>query len=139
MKEAVDAMHLKVLTAEAVVYDAMIQYAEIPLINGGVGILQNHAPMMGAVTEGVLKAKQGDNVEYLAVGQGVVNVAHNEIVLLVRTAERAEDIDMARAAASEKRARERLHDTVTGWDMKRAEVSLNRAMSRLAAAHLAGR
>ena len=139
MKEAVDAMHLKVLTAEAVVYDEMIQYAEIPLINGGVGVLQNHAPMIGAVTDGVLKVKRDSNMEYLAVGQGVINVAHNELVLLVRNAERAENIDLARAAASEKRARERLHDFDSGWDMKRAEISLHRALSRLNAAHLAGR
>lgn len=139
MKEAVDAMHLKVLTAAAVVYDEMIQYAEIPLVNGGVGVLQNHAPMIGAVTDGVLKVKRDGNVEYLAVSQGVVNVAHNEIVLLVRTAECAENIDMARAAASEKRARERLHDFDSGWDMKRAEISLHRALARQTAAHLAGR
>ena len=139
MKEAVDAMHLKVLTAETVVYDEMVEYAEIPLTNGAVGVLYNHAPMIGAVADGVLKVKRDGDMHYLAVSQGVVNVAHNEIVLLVRTAERAENIDTARAAASEKRARERLHDWTSGWDMNRAEISLHRALSRQLAARLAGR
>lgn len=125
-----DQIHLQIVTADGTVYDGNVSYAEIPLENGGVGILRDHAPMIGAVTDGVVKARHENGEDIVAVGLGVANVAHNEIILLVRTAERAENIDPDRAAASERRARERLADKAGGWDMARAEVSLHRALAR---------
>lgn len=139
MKETMDSIRLQVLTVDAVVYDGMIGYAELPLENGSVGILRNHAPMMGALSCGVIKAHHAGGVDYMAVSQGVVNVAHNEIILLARTAERAENIDMARAVAAEKRARGYLEDKDGGWNQDRALAALYRSLARQSAARLAGR
>lgn len=134
-----DQIHLQIVTADGVIYDGRCSYVELPLEGGSIGVLPEHAPTMGAVTDGVLKCRTADGEVIAAVGQGVVNITHNEIILLARNAELAENIDRDRAAASENRARERLADKSGHWDMLRAEASLHRALARQTAVRLSGR
>ena len=132
-----DGIHLEIATAGGSVYDDMVSYVELPFSGGGVGILKDHAPMLGAMEDGVVTARKEDGTEeYVAVNLGVANIVHNEVTLLVRTAERAEDIDLPRAQDAEKRARERLADKDGGWDMTRAQVALRRALARQAAVRM---
>lgn len=132
-----DGIHLEIATAGGSVYDDMVSYVELPFSGGGVGILKDHAPMLGAMEDGVVMARKEDGTEeYVAVNLGVANIVHNEVTLLVRTAERAEDIDLPRAQDAEKRARERLADKDGGWDMNRAQVALRRALARQAAVRM---
>lgn len=132
-----DGIHLEIATAGGSVYDDMVSYVELPFSGGGVGILKDHAPMLGAMEDGVVTARKEDGTEeYVAVNLGVANIVHNEVTLLVRTAERAEDIDLARAQDAEKRARKRLADKDGGWDMNRAQVALHRALARQAAVRM---
>ena len=63
-------------------------------------------------------------------------IHHNEVTVLARTAEEAEDIDLARAQAAEKRARERLAAKNADTDASRAEAALHRAVARQHAAHM---
>lgn len=132
-----DGIHLEIATAGGSVYDDMVSYVELPFSGGGVGILKDHAPMLGAMEDGVVTARKEDGTEeYVAVNLGVANIVHNEVTLLVRTAERAEDIDLLRAQDAEKRARERLADKDGDWDMNRAQVALHRALARQAAVRM---
>ncbi len=132
-----DGIHLEIATAGGSVYDDMVSYVELPFSGGGVGILKDHAPMLGAMEDGVVTARKEDGTEeYVAVNLGVANIVHNEVTLLVRTAERAEDIDLPRAQDAEKRARERLADKDGDWDMNRAQVALHRALARQAAVRM---
>ncbi len=132
-----DGIHLEIATAGGSVYDDMVSYVELPFSGGGVGILKDHAPMLGAMEDGVVTARKEDGTEeYVAVNLGVANIVHNEVTLLVRTAERAEDIDLPRAQDAEKRARKRLADKDGGWDMNRAQVALHRALARQAAVRM---
>lgn len=88
-----DRIHLRIVTAEGTVYDGMVSYAEIPLENGRIGILSDHAPMIGAVAGGKVKARREGGEDAITVGLGVMNVSHNELTLLVRTAANAADAD----------------------------------------------
>lgn len=132
-----DGIHLEIATAGGSVYDDMVSYVELPFSGGGVGILKDHAPMLGAIADGVVTARKEDGTEeYIAVNLGVANIVHNEVTLLVRTAERAEDIDLPRAEAAERRARERLSDKGGDWDVKRAQVALHRSLARQTAVRM---
>ena len=132
-----DGIHLEIATAGGSVYDDMVSYVELPFSGGSVGVLKDHAPMLGAIEDGVVTARKEDGTtEFVAVGLGVANIVHNEVTLLVRTAERAENIDLPRAEAAEHRARERLADKGGDWDMKRAQIALHRAMARQAAVRM---
>ena len=132
-----DGIHLEIATAGGSVYDDMVSYVELPFSGGSVGVLKDHAPMLGAIEDGVVTARKEDGTtEFVAVDLGVANIVHNEVTLLVRTAERAENIDLPRAEAAERRARERLADKGGDWDMKRAQIALHRAMARQAAVRM---
>ncbi len=129
-----DGIHLEIVTAGGSVYDDMVSYVELPFSGGSVGVLKDHAPMLGAVEDGVVTArKENGAAEFIAVNLGVANVVHNEVTLLVRTAERAENIDLPRAEAAEKRARDRLAERGANLDVKRAQIALHRSLTRQAA------
>lgn len=129
-----DGIHLEIATAGGSVYDDMVSYVELPFSGGSVGVLKDHAPMLGAVEDGVVTArKENGATEFIAVNLGVANVVHNEVTLLVRTAERAENIDLPRAEAAEKRARDRLAERSANLDVKRAQIALHRSLTRQAA------
>ena len=129
-----DGIHLEIVTAGGSVYDDMVSYVELPFSGGSVGVLKDHAPMLGAIEDGVVTArKENGATEFIAVNLGVANVAHNEVTLLVRTAERAENIDLPRAEAAEKRARDRLAERGANLDVKRAQIALHRSLTRQAA------
>ncbi len=129
-----DGIHLEIVTAGGSVYDDMVSYVELPFSGGSVGVLKDHAPMLGAIEDGVVTArKENGATEFIAVNLGVANVVHNEVTLLVRTAERAENIDLPRAEAAEKRARDRLAERGANLDVKRAQIALHRALTRQAA------
>ena len=129
-----DGIHLEIVTAGGSVYDDMVSYVELPFSGGSVGILKDHAPMLGAIEDGVVTArKENGAAEFIAVNLGVANVVHNEVTLLVRTAERAENIDLPRAEAAEKRARDRLAEHSANLDVKRAQIALHRSLTRQAA------
>ncbi len=129
-----DGIHLEIATAGGSVYDDMVSYVELPFSGGSVGVLKDHAPMLGAVEDGVVTArKENGATEFIAVNLGVANVVHNEVTLLVRTAERAENIDLPRAEAAEKRARDRLAEHSANLDVKRAQIALHRSLTRQAA------
>lgn len=115
-----DQIHLQIVTADGIVYDGQCHYAELPLEGGSIGVLPGHAPTLGAVTDGVVKCHTADGEVVAVVGQGVANVSHNEVILLVRNAKLSEDIDVERAVAAEERARQRLADKDSNWDMQRA-------------------
>ena len=129
-----DGIHLEIVTAGGSVYDDMVSYVELPFSGGSVGVLKDHAPMLGAIEDGVVTArKENGTTEFIAVNLGVANVVHNEVTLLVRTAERAENIDLPRAEAAEKRARDRLAEHSANLDVKRAQIALHRSLTRQAA------
>lgn len=129
-----DGIHLEIVTAGGSVYDDMVNYVELPFSGGSVGVLKDHAPMLGAIEDGVVTArKENGATEFIAVNLGVANVVHNEVTLLVRTAERAENIDLPRAEAAEKRARDRLAEHGANLDVKRAQIALHRSLTRQAA------
>lgn len=125
-----DRIHFQVVTADGTVFEKMVHFVKVPLADGEAGILADHAPMLGSLCEGVSKAVFEGGEEYIAVSGGVVSVSNNEVIMLARTAELAENIDIARAQASEKRAKQRLEEKAADMDMDRAAASLHRALAR---------
>lgn len=125
-----NTFHFQVTTADGAIIDEAATYASIPLADGEYGILPNHAPMIAAVKEGVIKFDGEGSDSFVAVSGGILSVCDNEVIVLARSAELAENIDLARAQASEKRARERIESKSGDMDMQRAEASLHRALAR---------
>lgn len=129
-------LHLQIVTAGGSVCNENASYVSVPLTDGEAGILPGHAAMIAALKEGVVKYTVEDEKRYAAVSGGVLSITDNELIILARTAEKAEDIDTARAKEAERRARERLAAKGENIDLTRAEAGLRRATSRLKATEL---
>ena len=100
---------------------------------GEFGILKNHIPVMAALDIGVTKIKKGEESKSYTTMGGVLQFKDNECIILTTTAECGDDIDVARAEAALRRAKERLADKDAAIDSKRAEAAVARAMARLKA------
>ena len=94
-----DRIHLQIVTSSAIVLERQVRYVRLPLAGGSIGVLHGHAPLLGALSAGVLKYSCGDDAFFAAVGDGVVHVTADEVTVLVREAVCAESIEDARTAA----------------------------------------
>ncbi len=121
------------------VFREQVQEAQIPLVNGYIGVLPEHAPLLGQMKAGMLTYKQAGRTHYLAVGPGFVEVLPHQTKVLAETAEKAEEIDPARAEKARERAEQRLRNPDQDTDVQRARASLDRAMSRIQTSHFVGR
>jgi F-type H+-transporting ATPase subunit epsilon len=129
------SLKIDVVTAERVVYSEEVDAVIAPGMEGQLGILPHHAPLMTTLQSGELVIRKGGKEESLAISGGFLEVRPDHVIVLADQAERAEEIDVARAEAARKRAEERLKDKHTaGLDATRAETALRRALARLSVA-----
>lgn len=129
------SLKLDIVTAERVVYSEDVDAVIAPGVEGQLGILPHHAPLMTILQAGELLVRRGGEEDTLAISGGFLEVRPDRVIVLADSAERAEEIDMSRAEAAKKRAEERLSDRrVPGLDDARAETALRRAMTRLTVA-----
>jgi F-type H+-transporting ATPase subunit epsilon len=104
-----------------------------PGIQGQLGILPHHAPLMTALTYGELMLRRaGQEDEYVAIGGGFMEVGPDHLTILADSAERAEEIDEERAQEARRRAEEVMAQKQReDVDLARAEAALRRSMLRL--------
>ncbi len=125
-------LRLDIVTVERLVYSEDVDMVIAPGIEGQLGILPHHAPLLTALTFGELQVKRGDEVESFAIGGGFMEVQPDHVVVLADTAERAEEIDLARAEAARRRAEERLRArSRNDVDFARAHAALRRSLTRI--------
>lgn len=130
-----ESMTLQIISPEGTVLkDVSTEAVVVPVVEGSMGILHNHAPMVTALRIGVLRYKQGSEYKRVAVSGGFLELSNNRITVLADTAETGETVDVLRAREAKKRAEERLKTRSEKIDRARAEAALKRALARLQAA-----
>jgi F-type H+-transporting ATPase subunit epsilon len=100
----------EIVTQERVVYDQMVDMVIAPGVEGELGILPHHVPLLTALTNGELRVKVGEGEEAFAISGGFMEVQPDHVSVLARTAEHADEIDLARAEAARSRAEELLEE-----------------------------
>lgn len=125
-------LKVEVVTAERVVFsDDAVDEVVAPGVEGQLAVLPRHAAFMTMLQPGELRLVKGGEEIILAVTGGFLEVRENKVMILADAAERAEEIDVARAEAARRRAEETLAARKSGIDLARAEVALRRALARL--------
>ena len=125
-------MQLDIVTAEGVTYSDHVNGLVAPGVDGELGILPNHTPLLTILQPGEIRIiKEGEEDTYIAVSGGFLEVMANKVVLLADTAERADEIDEARAEEAVRRAQERLEHRVSDMDLERALASLRKSQARI--------
>lgn len=125
---------LDIVTPEKVVFSEEVEFVVAPGVEGELGILPEHAPLVSALKIGVLRVQQDGNTFKVAISGGFIEVKNSRVVVLADSAEREDEIDVARAEAAKQRAEQRLANRSADIDVVRAEAALQRALARLKAA-----
>ncbi|NLM96857.1 MAG: F0F1 ATP synthase subunit epsilon [Halanaerobiaceae bacterium] len=127
-------IRLEVVTPFGLVYRDDIDYLKAPAVDGEIGILPQHAPLVTGLEIGILHVKKGGEEFKIAISEGFLEVKPDNINVIVRTAELQNDIDVERARRARERAEKRLKSGDNSIDRARAEAALKRALARLKAA-----
>jgi F-type H+-transporting ATPase subunit epsilon len=128
-------LRVDIVTAEKVVFsEEDVDRLIVPGIEGELGVLPLHAPLLTSIQPGVLRVVKGEEETTMAITGGFIEVRENRITILADAAERGEDIDLARVEEARRRAEERLASREATIDIVKAEMALKRALVRLKAA-----
>jgi F-type H+-transporting ATPase subunit epsilon len=87
----------EIVTPERIVYTNEVEMVVAPTIDGEIGVLPLHAPLVGALKGGEVRVKYGNTVEWFAVSGGYVQVHEDKVIILADDAEAASQIDVERA------------------------------------------
>ncbi len=128
-------LHLDIVTAERrLLSEDDIDEVVAPGAEGQLGILPSHAALITTLQPGELRVKKGgEEIEYVLSG-GFMEVRDNKVVILADAAERADEIDLARAQEARRRAEEALAQREATVDLAMVEAALRRSLVRLRAA-----
>ena len=125
-------MKLDIVTAEGAVYSEDVDVVIAPGAEGQLGILPHHTPLMTSLQAGELVIRKGGEEIHLVITGGFLEVRPDRVIVLADAAERAEEIDVARAEEARRRAEQLLAEgRGVGLDEAKAEAALRRAMTRL--------
>ena len=125
------ALQLEVVTPDTTVVSAEVEMVVCPGVQGEFGVLPNHVSMLSALKIGDLRYRVNGKDEHVFISGGFADVNNNVMSVLAESAEKAADIDTARAQSAKERAEKRLAARDDKVDTVRAESSLQRAITRL--------
>ena len=132
-------IHLDVLTPEKMVLSDDVEMILAWGVEGQLGILPHHAPLMTMLQPGDLVFRKGGKEESLVISGGFLEVRPDMVVVLADACERAEEIDVARAEAAKERAQKALKTATREFDVTAAEAALRRSLARIKAVEKIGR
>lgn len=129
------SLHLEIVTPERTVLSQAATMVIAQTVDGQIGVLPGHIPLVTVLETGVMRVQMGSEPEQkLAVSGGFLEMSpDNKLTVLAQTAELADEIDVERARLALTRAEERLNGKQEGIDAVRAEIAMRKALARLRA------
>jgi F-type H+-transporting ATPase subunit epsilon len=124
-------LQLQIVSADRSLVNETVDEVEIPGADGFFGVLPGHTPLLAVLGAGELWYRQGQERRYLAIAFGFAEVQPDRVTILAEIAERADEIDIARAEAARKRAEERIARPTVDMDAERARIALMKSLIRL--------
>ena len=123
---------LDIVTPERALIHDRVDELEIPGADGYFGVLPGHTPLLASLHVGQLWYRKGQEKTYLVIAFGFAEVLPDRVTILAQTAEKAEEIDITRAEAAQRRAEGRfVTRSGSGADFERARIALLKSLIRL--------
>jgi F-type H+-transporting ATPase subunit epsilon len=127
----VATFRFEIVTAERMVYSGDVDMVIAWGLEGQLGILPHHAPLMTMLQPGELIVRKDNEESYLAVSGGFLEVRPDKVIVLADACERAEEVDIARAEDAKRRAKEIMQAPSPEAETAAAEAALRRSLVRL--------
>ncbi|MEK8089617.1 F0F1 ATP synthase subunit epsilon [Thermithiobacillus plumbiphilus] len=128
-------IRVDVVSAEQSIYEGTAEMVVVPGEMGEIGVLPRHAPLLTRLRAGEVRIRNGEHVEYLFVSGGIVEIQPHVVTILSDTAERASDLDEAKALEAKQRAEERMAGQLSDIDYARAQADIAEQIARLRTIH----
>jgi len=130
---ATATLHVDIVSAEKAIYSGTAEMVFAPLVNGEVGILPRHAPLIARMKPGEVRVRTGTEELFFYVSGGLLEVQPHVVTVLADTAMRAKDLDESAALKAKERAEEALKNRQANIDYAKAQVELAEAVAQLRA------
>jgi F-type H+-transporting ATPase subunit epsilon len=98
----------EIVSQDRQVFSGEVDLVLLPGVEGDMGILPNHSPVLTVLRYGVITVRTKQGEEYFSVAGGVAEVQPNQVIILADAAENVGEIDVQRAEAAKSRAEEML-------------------------------
>jgi|SRR5688500_16289079 len=129
---------LEIVTPDRSLVNEQVDEVQLPGAEGYFGVLPGHTPLLASLHVGELWYRIGEEKQYLSIAFGFVEVQPDRVTVLAQIAERASEIDVARAEAAKRRAEERVAQSrQSDVDFERARISMMKSLVRLQVAQRA--
>lgn len=123
--------HLEIIASDRVFFEGETEHLVITAIDGLIGIMAGHEPLVTALPTGELKYMVDGKWKYAAISEGFIEVMPDHAIILADNCELPEEIDIKRAEEARARAEEKLRQHQSIKEYYQTQAALNRAMNRL--------
>jgi F-type H+-transporting ATPase subunit epsilon len=126
-----NTIRLEIVTPEATVYAEDVDIVTLPAVEGQMGVLPHHVRLITQLVPGEMIVRKGGHTEFLAVGEGLVEVTGERVSILTNMAIAAEKIDEAKVEEARQRAAARLREKISSEEVASVNASLARSLAQL--------
>jgi F-type H+-transporting ATPase subunit epsilon len=126
-----NALQLEIVTPEATVYSELVEMVTLPAVEGQMGVLPQHVRLMTQLVPGELIVRKNGHEDYLAVGEGLVEITNDHVSIVTNMAVAIESIDEAAAEEARQRAAARLREKLSSEEVASVNASLARSLAQV--------
>lgn len=126
-----NTLQLDIVTPEAMVYSEAVEMVTLPAVEGQMGVLPLHVRLITQLVPGELIVRKDGHEDFLAVGEGLVEVTNERVSIVTNMAVAIENIDAAAAEEARERAAARLREKLSSEEVASVNASLARALAQL--------
>jgi F-type H+-transporting ATPase subunit epsilon len=126
-----NTIRLEIATPEAMVYSEDVDMVTLPSVEGQMGVLPQHVRLITQLVPGELIVHQSGHDEFMAVGEGLVEVTNERVSIVTNMAVAVDKIDEAAVEEARQRAAARLRDKISSEEVASVNAALARSLAQL--------
>jgi F-type H+-transporting ATPase subunit epsilon len=126
-----DTIRLEVITPQATVYSEDVDMVTLPGVEGQMGVQPQHVRLMTQLVPGELIVRKGGHDEFMAVGEGLVEITNERVSIVTNMAIAVDKIDEAAAEEARQRAAARLREKLSSEEIASVNAALARSLAQL--------
>ena len=126
-----NTLRLEIVTPVATAFSEDVEMVTLPALDGDIGILPQHVPLMTQMVPGEMVVRQNGKDRFLAVGDGLVEITGNRVAILTDLAVAAENIDEAKAEEARQRAAARLREKLSAEEIANVNAAMARSLAQI--------
>ncbi len=126
-----NTIKLEIVTPEATVYSKDVDMVTLPGVEGQMGVLPQHVRLMTQLVPGELIVRKDGHDDFMAVGEGLVEVNNERVSIVTNMAIAVDRIDEAAAEEARQRAAARLREKISSEEVASVNASLARSLAQL--------